>query len=106
MYWNPSPDLFIIPGLHWPIKWYGVLFALGFILGFPIFKNMLFRYLREHAHFREEDAQKKALKITDRMTVYVVIATIVGAKLGHYLFYEQPSYYLSHPLELLLSREG
>ena len=37
--------------------------------------------------------------VLDRLTVYIVIGTVVGARLGHCLFYE-PSYYLSHPVEI------
>lgn len=76
---------------------------MGFILGFKIFKDILLRYFSERS---VKDAKEKALKIADRLTIYVVIATIFGAKFGHYLFYEQPSSYLNHPMEFLLSREG
>jgi prolipoprotein diacylglyceryl transferase len=38
--------------------------------------------------------------LADRLTIYMVIATVVGARVGHYLFYEKPSDYFEHPLEL------
>lgn len=49
---------------------------------------------------------KKAYKFADKLTLYIIVATIVGARLGHYLFYEDPRDYLMHPLEILKIREG
>ena len=37
----------------------------------------------------------------EKLAMYVFIATVIGARLGHCLFYE-PEYYLSHPLEMIL----
>jgi len=107
IHWDPNPDLFIIPILKWPIKWYGFFFALGFALGIPLFRNLLLRYFLATGRTKDSDELgKKALKITDRLVLYVVVATIVGARLGHFLFYERPSDYLSDPMELLRIREG
>ncbi len=106
IYWDPNPDVFIIPVLNWPIKWYGLFFALGFAIGFSLFKNLLVRHFQRSSSEPISDLKKKALQITDRLTLYMVVATILGAKLGHFLFYEDPREYLQHPLEILLSREG
>ena len=105
IHWDPNPDLIIIPVLNWPIKWYGFFFALGFALGFPIFKNLLSRCFRLQGE-AEADLKKKALQITDRLIIYIVVATIAGAKLGHILFYESPKEFLKNPFGMLLSREG
>lgn len=99
MYWDPNPDLFIIPILDWPIKWYGLLFAIGFAVGFVIFEKIVYRY------FLQEDGdlstyKQNALRITDQITVYAVIGTVLGARIGHFLFYERPSDYISHPLAI------
>lgn len=61
------------------IRWYSVLFAMGFILGFRI----MLRY------FKQEGISEKML---DKMLVYSVIATVVGARLGHVFFYDWDSY--------------
>lgn len=106
IYWDPDPDFVIIPGLNWPIKWYGLFFALGFALGFVLFKELLFRYFQLTRSEPQDELKKLALKITDKLTLYMVIATIIGAKLGHFLFYEDPKDYLQSPRELLFSREG
>lgn len=50
--------------------------------------------------------KKKALLITDKLLVYMVIATIIGARLGHLIFYEDPSYYLSNPLVIFKVWQG
>jgi phosphatidylglycerol---prolipoprotein diacylglyceryl transferase len=105
--WDPNPDLIIIPGLDWPIKWYGLLFAMGFAIGFSIFQGIVYRFLLLGADLQQSganclrDLKSKALKITDSITVYAVLGTLVGARLGHFIFYEKPSYYLLDPLEIL-----
>jgi prolipoprotein diacylglyceryl transferase len=88
--WNPNPEIFNIG--NFAVRWYGVLFALGFLFGYFIMQDF----------FRRE---KIPLKLLDQLTTYMVIATIIGARLGHCLFYE-PEYYLSKPLEILKIWEG
>ena len=90
--WSPNPDIFVIPKIDHPVRWYGLLFALGFILG-----QQVMAYIFK--------AEKRDLKEVDKLTLYVVIATIVGARLGHCLFYD-PKYYLSNPLQILAINEG
>lgn len=99
IYWDPKPEIFIVPVLNWPILWYGVLFALAFAIGFPIFVGILTRFLGKNQH-------KKAIQITDRLTIYMIIATVVGARLGHFLFYERPANYLRDPFEIFRVWEG
>ena len=86
--WNANPE--IISGL--PPRWYGVLFALGFLLGSYI---MSWIYRLDNRDPNE----------VDRLTLYMVISTIVGARIGHCLFYD-PVYYLSNPLKILYVWEG
>jgi prolipoprotein diacylglyceryl transferase len=52
--------------------------------------------------FKNEGLKSEVL---DRLTIYMAIGTVVGARLGHCLFYE-PSYYLKHPLEILMVWHG
>ena len=86
--WNANPE--IISGL--PPRWYGVLFALGFLLGSYI---MSWIYRLDNRDPNE----------VDRLTLYMVISTIVGARIGHCLFYD-PVYYLANPLKILYVWEG
>jgi prolipoprotein diacylglyceryl transferase len=88
--WNAEPEIFRIG--NFAVRWYGVLFAAGFFCGYFI----MLRFFRK---------EKIPIRILDQLTTYMVIATIIGARLGHCLFYE-PAYYLSHPLEILKIWEG
>lgn len=73
-------------------RWYGLMWALGFYLGFIILKRM----------YKSEGVPNDWL---DKSFTYVFIGGILGARLGHCLFY-QPDYYLAHPLEILKIWEG
>ncbi len=88
--WNVHPEIFHVGSLS--VRWYGLLFALGFYVGYLIMARF----------FRKEGVPVKEL---DRLTTFMVVGTIIGARLGHCLFYE-PAYYLSHPLEILKIWEG
>lgn len=99
IYWDPKPELFRIPYFDWPVLWYGVLFALAFAIGFPIFVGILIRFLG-----REQ--KKKAIQITDRLTLYMILGTVIGARLGHFIFYERPSHYFNDPLQIFRIWEG
>lgn len=91
IYWDSNPEMFRVPLLDWPIFWYGALFALGFFLGFPLFIGILNR-------FWGLSERKKAVLIADKLTLYIILATVIGARLGHFIFYERPEKYLSNPM--------
>ncbi len=88
--WTPSPEIFTLGAIS--VRWYGLLFASGFLIG---------QYILSHI-FRSEGKPEEDV---NTVTVYMVIATILGARLGHCLFYE-PDYYLSNPLEMLKVWKG
>lgn len=103
--WNPSPEIFTIPGINWPVRWYGLLWALALLASQYIMKIIFVR-------------EGKTLKQLDKLTMYIVLGTIIGARLGHCLFYG-PHFdvydnegnlieegYLSHPLNILKIYEG
>ena len=83
--WNVSPE--IISFGEFGIRWYGLFFVFSFFIGFYILKGI----------FEKEGI---AVELLDKLTMYMLIATIVGARLGHCLFY-QPDIYLKYPLEIL-----
>ncbi len=74
------------------IRWYGLLFALAIYLGYRFFERV----------FREE---KLPPQLLDRLALYVIIGIIVGARLGHVLFYDWP-YYSRHPIDIIKIWEG
>ena len=83
--WNVNPEIFDI-GIS--VRYYGLLFALAFIFGYKV----------EEKIFRSEGLLMPWL---DKLWIYVAIATIVGARLGHCIFYDW-TYYSAHPLEMIL----
>ncbi|OFY67668.1 MAG: prolipoprotein diacylglyceryl transferase [Bacteroidetes bacterium RBG_13_42_15] len=83
--WDVNPEIFRIGPVV--VRWYGLLFASSFLFGYIILNRI----------FKNENLAESVL---DRLTVYVAIGVIAGARLGHVLFYE-PGYYLSHPIEIL-----
>ena len=99
IYWDPKPEIFRLPFFDWPVLWYGVLFALGFAIGFPVFVGILTRFLGK-------DQRPKAVLITDRITLYMILGTVIGARVGHFLFYEHPAHYLRDPFEIFRIWEG
>ena len=88
--WNVDPVLFSLGSLQ--VRWYGLLWMLGFIIGYFIMRRI---YRREK--MSDDDM--------DRLFIYMLVSTIIGARLGHCLFYE-PETYLAHPLDILKVWEG
>jgi phosphatidylglycerol:prolipoprotein diacylglycerol transferase len=96
IYWDPSNVFFMVPVLNVPVTWYGVFFALGFWIGFKIFSFMVGRTLEK----------KDTAVFSERLLLYVIIATVIGARLGHILFYEHPMEYFRNPVSILKTWEG
>jgi prolipoprotein diacylglyceryl transferase len=88
--WDVSPE--ILDTEYFSIRWYGLLFALGFLLG-----QQILIYI-----FKQEGKPERDV---ETLTVYMVLSTIIGARLGHCLFYE-PDYYLANPIKILKIWEG
>lgn len=84
IYWNADPALLTLGPLT--VRWYGLAFAIGFIIGYNIVAKM----------FRHEGAPEKWLGI---LLAYVVCGTIIGSRLGHVFFYDW-SYYSQHLSEI------
>lgn len=83
--WNMDPVMLNLGPLH--IHWYGLLFATGFMVGFGI---MRWIYRREGKPEHDLDA----------LLIYMMVGTIIGARLAHVIFYD-PGYYFSHPVQIL-----
>ncbi len=90
MIWNGSPDIFSLGPIT--IRWYGLLFALGFYFGMKLVAWV----------DRRENLKIGSL---DSLLIYMVVGTIVGARLGHTLIYE-PEIYLADPIRILKVWEG
>ena len=87
--WNVDPALY--DGLI-TLRYYSLFFAISFLLGFSIVKKM---FLNENA----------PLEWMDSLLMYCVVGTILGARLGHVIFYD-PEYYLNNFLEIFMVWKG
>ena len=90
IHWNADPVMVSFMGLT--IHWYGVFFATAVLSGYKLVSWT----------FQHEGKNTESL---DNLFVYAIIGIIVGARLGHCLFYD-PSYYLANPLKILAIWEG
>ncbi|MDB5273807.1 MAG: prolipoprotein diacylglyceryl transferase [Chitinophagaceae bacterium] len=88
--WNVSPEIFSIMGF--PLVWYGLLFASAFLIGQQL---LMWMYKKEGKNPRD----------IETLTIYILVGTVVGARLGHCFFYE-PAYFLAHPIEVFYIRDG
>ncbi|MCO5251826.1 MAG: prolipoprotein diacylglyceryl transferase [Candidatus Kapabacteria bacterium] len=88
--WSISPEIFSLG----PIapRWYGFLFAMGFVVGYFIMARI----------FKIEHKTQKDL---DALSITMILSTVIGARLGHCLFYE-PEIYLADPIKILYIWQG
>lgn len=86
LHWEPSTTLFKLGSFG--IHYYSLMFVIAFSLGYNIMKKM---YLKE----------KVAIDTLESMLFYIVISTLLGARLGHVFFYDW-AYYQNHLIEVLL----
>jgi len=84
--WAPDPVL--ISFGNFEIRYYSLFFALGFILGYMIIHRLVVK-------------EGENPKLLDSFLIYVVVGTIIGARLGHCLFYDW-AYFSKNPLEIFL----
>lgn len=87
--WDANPvliDSFVT------VRWYGLMFAIGFWIGFNIVAKM----------FKHEGAPERWLGI---LLIWVGAGTVIGARLGHVFFYAW-DYYSQHPWKILATWEG
>jgi prolipoprotein diacylglyceryl transferase len=90
MVWDVNPVIVSLGALE--VRWYGISWAIAFALAMFFFEKFVRR-------------EGLSSKVADSVIVYGVLATIIGARLGHCLFYEGGDY-LRHPLEILKIWEG
>ena len=90
VYWDVDPVIVSLGKIQ--IRYYSLFFIIAFTIGYYLFKYF----------FKREQVP---LKILDPLLYTLIIGTLVGARLGHCLFY-QPDYYLANPIEILYVWEG
>lgn len=87
--WNGRPEIFTLESFE--LRWYGLFFALGFLIS-----QQILYYI-----YRKEGKPESDV---DTLTIYMVVATIIGARLGHVIFY-QPEIIWESPLSVFLPFE-
>lgn len=84
--WDSDPVAFHVPFINWPVAWYGILFVFGLSLSyFMIFKKILTSFESKQI----PNAKQEALKFSDNILWFLMIGIILGARLGHLIFYER-----------------
>ena len=88
--WNVDPAIFTV--LSREIRWYGLLWVIGLIVAVYVVQRIY-------------KSEKLPEKWFDSLFVHMMLGIILGARLGHCLFYE-PEYYLANPVEMLKIWKG
>jgi len=83
--WSVKPEIFHLGPLS--VRYYGLFFAIAFLLGYHLMEKM-FKW------------EKIPLPWLEKLFVYVILGTVIGARLGHVLFYGW-DYYSAHPEEII-----
>lgn len=84
--WNIDPEIFRIGGFA--LRYYSLLFALAFILSYLLLSRI---YEKENIPVR----------LLNKLAIFIIVGAILGARVGHTLFYEF-GYYKDHLLEIIL----
>jgi prolipoprotein diacylglyceryl transferase len=90
--WDVDPVAFTIPIWGKEIRWYALAFFVGFTLGLWIVRKI----------WKNENLKEDWL---DQLFIYTFFATVIGARLGHVLFYD-PARYFSNPIDIFKVWEG
>lgn len=91
IFWDVSPIIVKLGPVT--LRWYALLFGSGLMIFGPLLVWQIWK------------KEQLPPDWFDSLFWYVVIAAIVGARLGHVLFYD-PSYYFAHPQKILATWEG
>lgn len=84
--WDIDPEIFKIGAIS--IRYYSLCWLSAFIVGVFVLRKV---YIKE----------KLDSKLLDSLVIYIFLGVLIGARLGHCLFYDF-DYYVSHPLEMIL----
>ncbi|TDS17194.1 prolipoprotein diacylglyceryl transferase [Sphingobacterium paludis] len=86
IHWNIDPVIFEIGSFG--LRYYALCFLAAFLVSYVLMLQI----------FRREG---KTQELLDQLSIYIFLGTLIGARLGHCLFYEF-DYYMQHPLEMIL----
>ena len=89
IFWNPNEVLFNLGPLS--IRWYSLCWLIGLFLGYLLMKKL----------YKDQKIPDEKF---DPLFIYIFLSVLIGARLGHCLFY-QPDYFLvswDHFIEMLI----
>lgn len=84
--WTVDPVALTIGPIE--LRWYGILFVTGLILSYITLAKVF-------------KLEKVSQELLDKLTIWTIVWTVVGLRLGHFLFYE-PEYFIQAPLQVIL----
>lgn len=96
--WDPSRIAFTIPYFNYPVAWYGVLFSLGFFIGYLALSKLLEGKFKES--MTQTLAKDESSRLADKMLWFIILGTVIGARLGHILFYDLPTF-ITEPWKMI-----
>ena len=105
IYWDSDPVAFYIPFIQHPVAWYGIIFVTGFLIAYILTRKLIRIRLQEETSLDESAILTESTLLLDQLTWYVVLATLVGARLGHMLFYDLDKL-IQDPLVVFRTWEG
>lgn len=106
--WNPPREIFYLPIIHHPITWYGAILALGCIVGYAILSS-LYRHFVDNLSIAGSSKLIVRLHVKEfceAISMYCLFGILMGARIGHILFYENINEYVLDPLRIFMIWEG
>lgn len=107
--WNPPREIFYLPLIHHPITWYGAILALGCLVGYAILSSLYRHYLLHklsNPGSSEPVVELQVKEFCEAISMYCLVGIVMGARMGHILFYENIDEYLLYPLRIFMIWEG
>jgi phosphatidylglycerol---prolipoprotein diacylglyceryl transferase len=90
IHWKVNPEIFNLG--FWGLRYYSLLFVSGIILGYVFMRQIFIK-------------EKLSQELLDKLAIYVFFGTVLGARLGHCIFYDW-AYYKDHLSEMILPWRG
>ncbi len=84
--WNPSPELISIGSFS--VRYYSMWWLIGLVAAYMIVQRI----------YKQDGISGKDF---DRLAIYMFVGIFVGARLGHFIFYD-PEYFITRPMEIIL----
>lgn len=107
--WNPPREMFYLPIIHHPMTWYGAILALGCTMGYAILSSLYRHYFVQN--ISETDSSERIVELQvkqfcEAISMYCLFGILMGARIGHILFYESIHEYVLYPLRIFMVWEG